>query len=83
MNLQVINESGSRVIRGLEAEDEGGGLSWEQTLRVSHVLMRSLGFTLSHVREASSVHVGHRHASRCFLSIAMKVRVRRQGSSSP
>lgn len=48
MNLQVINESGSLVIQGVEAEDEGGELSWEQVLRVSLVLRRSLGFTLSH-----------------------------------
>lgn len=47
MNLQVIKESGSLVIQGVEAEDEGGELSWEQTLRVSLVLTRSLSFTLS------------------------------------
>lgn len=48
MNLQVINESGSLIIQGVEAEDEGGELSQEQVLRVSLVLRRSLGFTLSH-----------------------------------
>lgn len=48
MNLQVINESGSLIIQRVEAEDEGGELSWEQALRVVLVLMRSLGFTLSH-----------------------------------